>query len=61
MSLRWWQSQNVISSKTRVCDVHSIESIVFDQLDRTGDEGCAESRVGDESEVSILGVRPATD
>ena len=42
-------------------DVHAIETVVFDELDSTRDERRTCCRVGDEVEVTILRIRPATD
>jgi hypothetical protein len=42
-------------------NAHSIESIIFEQLDSAGNKCCAESWVGNESKVTVLRVRPATD
>ncbi len=42
-------------------NAHSIESIIFDQLDSAGNKCCAESWAGNESKVTVLRVRPAAD
>ena len=49
------------SSRILKVDIDAIEAIVLDQTDGAVYEGRALRRVGDEAEVAVLGVRPATN
>ena len=54
------QSQDYKTGIVRV-NVHSVESIILNQLDSTADESSSRTSAGDEVEVTVLRIGPATD